>query len=121
MDKKKLITRGILGVTLAATCLGLGATQAEAQIFYRDGHRYSRYDRYDRYNRYDRYRYPYSYGDGYRYRVGGWRRDWDGDGIRNRRDRDRDNDGIRNRWDRDKDGDGIPNRRDRHPRNPRRR
>src|SRR5690349_5699628 len=99
MDKKTLIARGILGVTLAVTCLGMG--QAEAGRRYRDGYRHGYY-------RYDR-AYPYRYGDGYRYRVGGWRGGW-------RRDRDLDNDGIRNSRDRDRDGDGIPNRRDRHPR-----
>ena len=40
-------------------------------------------------------------------------RDYDNDGVRNRRDRDDDNDGVRDRRDRDDDNDGRWDRRDR--------
>lgn len=47
-------------------------------------------------------------------------RDFDRDGVPNRRDRDIDNDGVPNRLDRDTDGDRVPDGRDRFPRDPRR-
>lgn len=77
---------------------------------YRDGRGYGYYGGRDR----DRDGIP----DRYERRG---HRDFDRDGVPNRRDRDLDNDGVRNERDRDRDGDGVRNRYDDNPNNPYRR
>lgn len=121
-----------LGTIFGLGLLGAAAPAAEAKPpRHAPAHGYRRKTTVTRYRTVPRYTSRYNrrvYRNGrwvtvptYRSRVGGWRRDIDGDGIRNRRDRDIDGDGIHNRRDRDTDGDGVRDSRDDYPRNPRRR
>jgi hypothetical protein len=129
MDLKMKRTAALLGLTLAATCVGITGAQAQSNWRYRDRDRDGipnyRDPNPDRPNYGYRARSrdidrdgipnwrdpnPYRPNGTYNYRVRGWRNEY-----RRLPSKDRIED-MPGDW----DGDGIPNRRDHHPRNPNR-